>query len=278
MSPIEIPTPTGDFPPVPSAQNAPVSKDMTLAEILASCESSMPISIQSAYAGTQLAQAKLCKEQSQKKLDEMRSIQERQAKITDLIAKFREEKSKTGVMSEETFKAMKELGLSTEPNALESGWYQIKPGPEMDALITKMQKAWDNSKEGSTERKWLDDWLPSIRRNRNEGKPFTINSQNKINLQRAMERCGGETQNAFFNALKAGSGENGFKVLPMDNANAEYNLKSMTNFQEQVGTKTQSTMVMLQDFIGQYNSFLQGANTAIDRANQLLTKLASGQQ
>ncbi len=57
----------------------------------------------------------------------------------------------------------------------------------------------------------------------------------------------------------------------------DYTLKSLTNYQEQVGSKTQTLMVYLQDFIGQYNSFLQGANTAISNANQVLTNIARGQ-
>ncbi len=57
----------------------------------------------------------------------------------------------------------------------------------------------------------------------------------------------------------------------------DYNLKSLTNYQEQVGNKTQTLMVYLQDFIGQYNSYLQGANTQISNANQTLTNLARGQ-
>jgi len=57
----------------------------------------------------------------------------------------------------------------------------------------------------------------------------------------------------------------------------DYNLKSLTNYQEQIGTKTQTLMVYLQDFIGQYNSYLQGANTQIANANQTLTSLARGQ-
>ena len=55
------------------------------------------------------------------------------------------------------------------------------------------------------------------------------------------------------------------------------NLKSLTNYQEQIGNKTQTLMVYLQDFIGQYNSYLQGANTQISNANQTLTSLARGQ-
>ena len=57
----------------------------------------------------------------------------------------------------------------------------------------------------------------------------------------------------------------------------DYNLKSLTNYQEQVGTKTQTLMVYLQDFIGQYNSYMQGANTQIANANQTLTNIARGQ-
>ena len=57
----------------------------------------------------------------------------------------------------------------------------------------------------------------------------------------------------------------------------EFNLKSLTNYQEQIGAKTQTLMVYLQDFIGQHNAFLQGANTAISNANQVLTSIARGQ-
>ena len=57
----------------------------------------------------------------------------------------------------------------------------------------------------------------------------------------------------------------------------DYNLKSLTNYQEQIGNKTQTLMVYLQDFIGQYNSYLQGANTQIANANQTLTNIARGQ-
>ena len=57
----------------------------------------------------------------------------------------------------------------------------------------------------------------------------------------------------------------------------DYNIKSLTNYQEQIGNKTQTLMVYLQDFIGQYNSYLQGANTQIANANQTLTSIARGQ-
>lgn len=46
---------------------------------------------------------------------------------------------------------------------------------------------------------------------------------------------------------------------------------------EELGAETQQEMVYLQDFMGQYNSYLQGANTQISNSNQTLTSLARGQ-
>lgn len=46
---------------------------------------------------------------------------------------------------------------------------------------------------------------------------------------------------------------------------------------EELGTNTQQEMVYIQDYMGQYNSYLQGANTQISNSNQTLTSLARGQ-
>ncbi|MBQ9274503.1 MAG: hypothetical protein IJ228_06775 [Succinivibrio sp.] len=47
--------------------------------------------------------------------------------------------------------------------------------------------------------------------------------------------------------------------------------------QEQCGSDIQQKMVFVQDYIGQYNAYQQGASTAISQANQTLTSLAKGQ-
>ena len=44
-----------------------------------------------------------------------------------------------------------------------------------------------------------------------------------------------------------------------------------------LGADIQTKMVQLQDFMGQYNSYMQGANSAISQSNQVLTSLAKGQ-
>ena len=55
-----------------------------------------------------------------------------------------------------------------------------------------------------------------------------------------------------------------------------YNIESLTNYQESISNKTQTLMVYLQDFISQYNSYLQGASSAISSASQVLTAIATG--
>ena len=55
-----------------------------------------------------------------------------------------------------------------------------------------------------------------------------------------------------------------------------YNIESLTNYQESISNKTQTLMVYLQDFISQYNSYLQGASSAISNASSVLTAIATG--
>jgi hypothetical protein len=57
----------------------------------------------------------------------------------------------------------------------------------------------------------------------------------------------------------------------------EYNIKSLTNYQESLGTDTQQLMVYIQDFMGQYNSYLTGSSTTIQQANQTLGTVNRGQ-
>ncbi len=56
----------------------------------------------------------------------------------------------------------------------------------------------------------------------------------------------------------------------------DFNIQQLMNYQESLGTKTQTQMVFLQDFISQYNSYLQGANSAIQESSDVLTAIATG--
>ena len=100
-------------------------------------------------------------------------------------------------------------------------------------------------------------------------------------------------------ANKAASGEKESTMMPveMENYFKEHNLAyedsgvsrrqnaeewklaitSLEGRLEELGTNTQQEMVYIQDYMGQYNSYLQGANTQISNSNQTLTSLAKGQ-
>jgi hypothetical protein len=56
----------------------------------------------------------------------------------------------------------------------------------------------------------------------------------------------------------------------------DVNIASMKAYQEELGSKTQQIMVFIQDFMGQYNSYLSGANSAVQSSNQTLQSLATG--
>lgn len=52
---------------------------------------------------------------------------------------------------------------------------------------------------------------------------------------------------------------------------------SLTSRLEQLGTQTQQLMIYMQDYLGQYTSYLDSANQQINTSNQTLTSLARGQ-
>ena len=54
-------------------------------------------------------------------------------------------------------------------------------------------------------------------------------------------------------------------------------IQSLQAYQEQIGTDIQTQMVYVQDFMGQYNSYTQGANSAIQSGMQTLSSVARGQ-
>lgn len=54
-----------------------------------------------------------------------------------------------------------------------------------------------------------------------------------------------------------------------------YNIESVMIYQDSLTSQTQSLMVNLQDFISQYNSYLQGASNSINSASETLAAIAA---
>ena len=64
-----------------------------------------------------------------------------------------------------------------------------------------------------------------------------------------------------------------------ENLNAKWDtaIAQLQTKMDTVGADVQTKMVQLQDFMGQYNSYMQGANSSISQSNQTLSSLARGQ-
>lgn len=54
----------------------------------------------------------------------------------------------------------------------------------------------------------------------------------------------------------------------------KHNIESLEKYMETLGTDTQQKMVYIQDFMGQYNSYLTGADSAIKKSAETLANLA----
>ena len=52
---------------------------------------------------------------------------------------------------------------------------------------------------------------------------------------------------------------------------------SLENYQQTVNTKSQQVMANLQDLMGQYNSYISGANAQISQSHETLAGIARGQ-
>ncbi|MDR1111014.1 MAG: USH1C-binding protein 1 [Deltaproteobacteria bacterium] len=57
----------------------------------------------------------------------------------------------------------------------------------------------------------------------------------------------------------------------------DYVITSLSNLQETVGVDTSQKMVFLQDYMGQYNSYLTGSSSTVQQGIQTLQTIARGQ-
>ncbi len=58
--------------------------------------------------------------------------------------------------------------------------------------------------------------------------------------------------------------------------NLDYMISSMETVNEQLSSGTQQDMVIIQDLLGRYNSYTQGASSAVSKATDTLTVAATG--
>ncbi len=209
-------------------------------------------SIQLLFAKLQLTMAEQCKTQAMSYMDAITASQEKSKEVAAMIQKCRE--------------------LQSQAKNKEGGGY----------VDTKTGKSYTAEEYKTLEDQKYKEYLAS------KGYPDNPITRSLYGL--GLEKELKETykkmdkdETAIPPDIKKFMEDNG---LALDKANGsqyfdkdgwEVNITSLRNYQEQLGADTQQKMVFIQDFMGQYNSYLQGANSAIQQSNQTLTAIARGQ-
>ena len=214
-------------------------------------------SVQLLFAKLQLSQSALCKDEAVKRMNEVQAVQKFQK---DIAAKLAEARRLQEVAKEKgTAEATKEFVDFCTANGIELP----KPG---EPVTTYKLNAYMRSV--------INDF--SVLREYMKGKDPDHMTQSEIEgLVAKARECGygGRPLNLTIDGISTK------EVKPGGYTEKQWGeiIKILTDRREMTGSGTQTAMVYLQDFIGQYNSFLQGANSAIATANQVLTSIAKGQ-
>ncbi len=209
--------------------------------------------IQMLFAMLQLAQAGICKDQAEAYMDQIKDTQAKQKEAAEMIALARHLQNKAGEDGE--------VAMSPE---LKQYFYEnnIKCEGNDTSLLGVL-----NTKKSTLEEMLKDD----------EATLEELEKKTDPESVAAAERGRNSIQNTKDQIasleLQINSEKNNVKSF--DKEGWDYNIKSLTNYQEQLGTETQTNMVYLQDLMGQYNSFLQGANKAVTDSNQTLQTIAT---
>ena len=252
-----------------------VNSDYSLSGIMADISLGPSGSVQMMFAKLQLAQGQICRNQAADYMDQIELIQDEQKKCADMISRARELQQKAPAQAsvDELKKVDAYIAEAKELQALayaNKGEEQPEPSGEKESTMMPVEmedyfKAHDlgYADYGKPRRQNGEEWKEAI---------SSLEGRRKELAQYASSSMPQDMQDFFEKrGLDAGT------ISSMGKDDWDYALKSLTNFQEQVGNKTQTLMVYLQDFIGQFNAFTQGANTAIASANQTLTNIARGQ-
>lgn len=214
-------------------------------------------SVQLMFAALQLSQSRLCKDEAVKHMKEIQTTQQLQKDLSAKIAEAR--RLQDAAKEKGTAEATQEFVDFCKANGI------TLPNDGKPVTSFKLNE-W--GKALIAEFEWqLRDVL--------KGKD--INNLNESDIKAIVDKLkecghGGRPINATIESISTKETAIRFTAKEWDTI-----VKDLTSKQELLGSSTQTTMVYLQDFIGQYNSFLQGANSAIATANQVLAGIAKGQ-
>jgi EspA-like secreted protein. len=222
-------------------------------------------SLQFQFAKLQLAMAEISKAGALDYMDQIKAAQDEQKKISEMLQTVRQAqadaKDSNGVdLPDDIVAYMKENGLAIPEG---SNNKDIKAAQDalahckqmrQDAIDGKGNCPWD--KHASMMDAEVAKFL------RDHGVAYDTYGNDLANNSREWD-YNIQQLDAYIATLK-----------PYTAEDLDVVVTSLQSRLDQVGSNTQQLMVFVQDFMGQYNSYLQGSNSVIQQANQTLGELA----
>lgn len=153
----------------------------------------------------------------------------------------------------------------------------LGPDQSLQQMYAKLQlEMADISKQQALDR------MENVQELQNEQKTCAqyLNEARKLQAE-AVNASGGQTEMPgemadYMDSKRLEYDETG-NDLWMSSDEWDMAVTSLEGYLEEVGLEVQMEMVSIQDFMGQYNSYLQGSNSQVLSSNQSLTSLARGQ-
>ena len=229
-------------------------------------------SLQFQFAKLQLALAELSKNNALDYIDQIQKSQDEQKKVAMMLqqarqaqanAKAQGDKGKTEMPSE-LQKYMDDNGLAYEKG---------KNKTQLETDLAQKQKLLDDNTWLVTDYEKELAWYASITEfpaGQITDRVMLDKRIKSVIAQLAGHKSQISVLSAEIKQIKAELA----KPLQLTKDEWEVAITSLKAQLDQLGTDTQQKMVFVQDFMGQYNSYLQGANSAIQQANQTLAELA----
>ena len=208
-------------------------------------------SLQLMFAKLQLELAETAKTQAMDRMDSISKSQDEQKLVSELLNEARQSKAdaKAGINSKQSY-----TYTLTDKNGKE----YTKTERSIDNAIPMSQAMVDYMVDDKGniiyESKTFKDSVP-------KGNKATFMSQDMVDYMELHGLAYDKTANNYSHSADEW----------------DVAIASLESRLEELGTDTQQQMVYIQDYMGQYNSYLQGANTQISNSNQTLTSLARGQ-
>ena len=205
--------------------------------------------------------------------DDLKQQEAMTPEVEALVAKAKEEAKRAGDMrvgNSGSVSGVGSLGTCTSVNFIFAKLQMELAASAKDSALGYIKQI-----EGAqAEQKEVADMLQQCRKLQNQAKDSGGCTEMPADIRAYMDKNG-----LAYDLTTGGVSEPTEKTADSLHNKDEWDvaIQSLQAHQENIGTDIQTKMVYVQDFMGQYNSYTQGANSAIQSGMQTLTAVARGQ-